>query len=41
MSQRRCSLFGFLHQVVPDGIIIDVALERAEGGKKERVIIAL
>lgn len=41
MSQRTCSLFGFLHHVVPDGIIIDVALERVEGGKKDQVVIAL
>lgn len=41
MGQKRCSLFGFLHHVVPDRITVDVALERAEGGKKDWVIIAL
>lgn len=34
MGQRSCSFFGFLHQVVPNRIIIDVALERIEGRKK-------
>lgn len=36
MGQRRWSLFGVLPRVVPQRIIVDVALERAEGRKKER-----
>lgn len=45
-GQRRWWLFGVLPRVVPHRIIVDVALERAGGGQKERgqycsVIIAV